>query len=72
MKAKFVKNKDNKIWYSEWEIYLDGEYSGFIYKCWKNQKNQEIFSSILGIDVWHKERSHETLNDAKAAVRKNS
>lgn len=70
MKAKFVKAKNNHIWYSEWTIYLDGKYSGYIYKCQKKYKNWEIFSSILGIDVWHKERSHKTLNDAKAAVRK--
>lgn len=69
MKVKFVK-QDNETWYSEWNIYLDGKYSGFIYKCRKTQKDWEIFSSILGIDVGHKERSHKTLNDAKAAVRK--
>lgn len=69
MKAKFVK-QDNHIWYSEWNIYLDGKYSGYIYKCWKKQKNWEIFCDRLGIDVWSKEYSHKTLNDAKAAVRK--
>lgn len=31
--VKFVKNKNNKIWKSEWCIYLDGKYVGFIYKC---------------------------------------
>lgn len=35
MKVKFVKNKRNGIWYSELDIYLDGKYSGFIYKCQK-------------------------------------
>lgn len=69
MKVKFVK-QDNETWYSDWNIYLDGKYSGFIYKCWKTQKNWEIFCNSLGIDVWSKERSHKTLNDAKAAVRK--
>lgn len=70
MKVEFVKDKNSSIWYSKWNIYLDGKYSGFIYKCRKTQKNWEIFCDSLGIDVWSKERSHKTLNDAKAAVRK--
>lgn len=69
MKVKFVK-KDNEIWYSEWNIYLDDKYSGFIYKCSKKQKDWNIYCDRLGIDVWSKEYSHKKLNDAKTAVRK--
>lgn len=32
MKVEFAKNKEQKVWFSEWNIYLDGTYSGFIYK----------------------------------------
>lgn len=43
MKVEFAKNKEQKVWFSEWNIYLDGTYSGFIYKTSKRQLEHSLF-----------------------------
>lgn len=48
MKVEFAKNKEEKVWFSEWNIYLDGTYSGFIYKT-SRKDSWNIVCSRFGL-----------------------
>lgn len=69
MKAEFAKNKEEKVWFSEWNIYLDGTYSGFIYKT-SRKDSWNIVCSRFGLGEANPIACQETFSDAKNIVRK--
>lgn len=66
--VKFVKNKNNKIWKSEWCIYLDGKYDGFIYKC-SDGGDWNIFCQEFNIRATNPIPEQKTLAAAKRIIR---
>lgn len=65
--VKFVKNKDGKVFFSEWYIYLDGKYDGFIYKC-KKKGTWSIVSNRFQIFATIPISEQKTLADAKRVI----
>lgn len=69
MKVEFAKNKEQKVWFSEWNIYLDGTYSGFIYKT-SRKDSWNIACSRFGLGAVNPIACQKTFSDAKNIVRK--
>lgn len=69
MKVEFAKNKEQKVWFSEWNIYLDGTYSGFIYKI-SRKDSWNIACSRFGLGAVNPIACQKTFSDAKNIVRK--
>lgn len=69
MKVEFAKNKEQKVWFSEWNIYFDGTYSGFIYKT-SRKDSWNIACSRFGLGAVNPIACQKTFSDAKNIVRK--
>lgn len=69
MKVEFAKNKEQKVWFSEWNIYLDGTYSSFIYKT-SRKDSWNIACSRFGLGAVNPIACQKTFSDAKNIVRK--
>lgn len=69
MKVEFAKNKEQKVWFSEWNIYLDGTYSGFIYKT-SRKDSWNIACSRFELGAVNPIACQKTFSDAKNIVRK--
>lgn len=69
MKVEFARNKEQKVWFSEWNIYLDGTYSGFIYKT-SRKDSWNIACSRFGLGAVNPIACQKTFSDAKNIVRK--
>lgn len=69
MKVEFAKNKEQKVWFSEWNIYLDGTYGGFIYKT-SRKDSWNIACSRFGLGAVNPIACQKTFSDAKNIVRK--
>lgn len=66
--VKFIKNKDNKVFFSEWYVYLDGKFIGYIYKC-KRNGTWHIVSMEFGLSATNPISEQKTLAAAKRIIR---
>lgn len=68
MKRVVFKKNENKIWYSEYHIIFEGEYSGFIYKCRKEHPWNVFIPNIFQYPTRNCE--FKTLREAKREIKK--
>ena len=61
-RVKF-KKQPNNIWYSDHHIYIDDEYTGFMYKIWKHKGMWKV---VIGEPPY---RDFYTFNEAKEYVK---
>lgn len=69
MKVTFSKNTTENVWYKNYYIYVNDKYAGWIAKYNKNMDYYDVFSSVLSIDISHKNNEYTTLNEAKRYIR---
>lgn len=64
-----IKKEPGPVWHSEYQIYLDGDYSGWIAKYREENKEWEVFSSSLRIGPLIGNNTFNTLKSAKDYVK---